>query len=179
MDKRVAEAKKLLQAAGVAPGTKLKFAYNTSDYHKKMGIFAASEWKKKLGLDTEMEAMEFKVLIKRRNDGDYQVGRNGWIADYNDATTFLTLVQCDSDQNAQKNCNREAEKLINEGNQSMDPAKRKTLLTQAAKVIMDDYPMIPLLQYTVPRLVKSYVGGYSKSNPMDRYRGKDLYIIKH
>lgn len=179
MDKRVAEAKKLLQAAGVAPGTKLKFAYNTSDYHKKMGIFAASEWKKKLGLDTEMEAMEFKVLIKRRNDGDYQIGRNGWVADYNDATTFLTLVQCDSDQNAQKNCNREAEKLIVEANQSMDLAKRKTLLTQAAKMIMDDYPMIPLLQYTVPRLVKSYVGGYSLSNPMDRYRGKDMYIIKH
>jgi len=45
-------------------------------------------------------------------------------------------------------------------------------------MIMDDYPMIPLLQYTAPRLVKSYVGGYGK-NPMDRYRGKDLYIIQH
>ena len=134
MDKRVAEAKKLLADAGVAPGTKLKFAYNTSEYHKKMAIFAASEWKTKLGIDLEMEAMEFKVLIKKRNDGD---------------------------------------------NQSLDPAKRKTLLTQAAKIIMEDYPMIPLLQYTVPRLVKSYVGGYSATNSMDRYRAKDLYIIKH
>ena len=88
-------------------------------------------------------------------------------------------MQCDSDQNAQKNCNRKAEALIDEGNQSLDPAKRKTLLTQAAKIIMEDYPMIPLLQYTVPRLVKSYVGGYSATNSMDRYRAKDLYIIKH
>lgn len=179
MDRRVAEAKKLMAEAGVAPGTKLKFAYNTSEYHKKMAIFAASEWKTKLGIDLEMEAMEFKVLIKKRNDGDYQMARNGWIADYNDATTFLTLVQCDSDQNAQKNCNRKAEALIDEGNQSLDPAKRKSLLTQAAKMIMEDYPMIPLLQYTVPRLVKSYVGGYSTTNSMDRYRAKDLYIIKH
>jgi oligopeptide transport system substrate-binding protein len=49
MDKRVAEAKKLLAEAGVKAGTKLKFAYNTSEYHKKMAIFAASEWKTKLG----------------------------------------------------------------------------------------------------------------------------------
>lgn len=179
MAKKVEEAKKLLAAAGVAPGTRMKFAYNTSDYHKKMAIFAASEWKTKLGLDLELEAMEFKVLIKKRNDRDYQMARNGWIADYDDATSFLTLVQCDSDQNSQGNCNRDAEKLIEQGNQSLDQAKRKTLLTQAAKKIMDDYPMIPLLQYTVPRLVKPYVGGYSTSNPLDRYRGKDLYIIKH
>jgi len=179
MDKRVAEAKKLLTEAGVKPGTKLKFSYNTSEYHKKMAIFAASEWKTKLGIDVELDAMEFKVLIKKRNDGEYQIARNGWVADYNDATTFLTLVQCDSDQNSQKNCNREAEKLIDEGNQSLDPAKRKKLLTQAAKMIMDDYPMLPLLQYTQPRLVKSYVGGYTKTNSMDRYRAKEFYIIKH
>jgi oligopeptide transport system substrate-binding protein len=179
MAKKVAEAKKLLADAGVAPGTKVKFAYNTSDYHKKMAIFAASEWKTKLGLDTDMEAMEFKVLIKKRNDRDYQMARNGWVADYNDATTFLTLVQCDSDQNSQGNCNRKAEALIDEGNKSLDPAKRKALLTQAAKLVMEDYPMIPLLQYTVPRLVKQYVGGYSITNSLDRYRAKDLYIIKH
>ena len=179
MAKKVEEAKKLLAQAGFAPGTKVKFAYNTSDYHKKMAIFAASEWKTKLGIDTDMEAMEFKVLIKKRNDRDYQMARNGWVADYNDATTFLTLVQCDSDQNSQGNCNRKAEALIDEGNKSLDPAKRKTLLTQAAKMIMEDYPMIPLLQYTVPRLVKPYVGGYTTTNSLDRWRAKDIYIIKH
>jgi oligopeptide transport system substrate-binding protein len=163
-----------MAAAAVAPGSKMKFSYNTSDHHKKMAFFAASEWKTKLGLDLELEAMEFKVLIKKRNDRDYQMARNGWIANYDDATSFLTLVQCDSDQNSQGNCNRDAEKLINDGNQSLDQAKRKTLLTQAAKKIMDDYPMIPLLQYTVPRLVKPYVGGYSTNNALDRYRGKDL-----
>ena len=179
MDKRVAEAKKLLAEAGVKPGSQLKFAYNTSDYHKKMAIFVASEWKTKLGLDMDMEAMEFKVLLKKRHDGDYQVARNGWVADYNDATTFLTLVQCDSDQNDNKNCNKKADELITQGNKLTDDKKRAELLTQAAKLVMDDYPMLPLLQYTMPRLVKPWVGGYSNTNSMDRYRSKDLYIIKH
>lgn len=179
MAQRVAEAKKLLAAAGLQAGSKIKFTYNTSEYHKKMAIFAASEWKTKLGLSTELENMEFKVLLKKRHDGEYQIARNGWVADYNDATTFLTLVQCGSDQNDNGNCNPKAEELIKQGNQAKDAAKRKQLLTQATKMIMDDYPIIPLLSYTTPRLVKPYVGGYTGKNSLDRYRNKDLYIIKH
>ncbi len=179
MEKRVAEAKNLLQQAGVKPGSKFSFSYNTSEYHKKMAVFAASEWKTKLGLNIETESMEFKVLLKKRHDGTFQMARNGWTADYNDATTFLALVRCDSDQNNNFNCNRQAEELIIQGSNSTDAAKRRTLLTQASKMIMDDYPIIPLLQYSLPRLVKSYVGGYSLKNAQDRFRSKDLYIIKH
>ncbi|SAK67155.1 periplasmic oligopeptide-binding protein precursor [Caballeronia temeraria] len=179
MAKRVEEAKKLLEQAGVKPGTKLRFAMNTSDYNKKMAIFVASEWKSKLGLDTQIESMEFKVLLKKRHDGDYQIARNGWVADYNDATTFLQLVQCGSNQNDNFNCNPKADALVKEANQTTDQAKRAQLQTQAAKLAMDDYPMLPLLQYGLPRLVKSYVGGYSLKNPMDRYHSKDLYIVKH
>jgi oligopeptide transport system substrate-binding protein len=179
MAKRVEEAKKLLAQAGVKPGTTVHFATNTSEYHKKMAIFAASEWKTKLGLDTQIDAMEFKVLIKKRHAGDYQIARGGWVADYNDATTFLTLVQCGSDQNDNGNCNPKADALIKEANSTTDQARRAQLLTQAAKLVMDDYPMLPLLQYTIVRLVKSYVGGYSLKNPMDHYRSKDMYIVKH
>jgi oligopeptide transport system substrate-binding protein len=179
MAKRVEEAKKLLAEAGVKPGTRYTLSYNTSEYHKKMAIFAQSEWKTKLGLNIELEAMEFKVLLKKRHDGTFQIARNGWLADYNDATTFLALVRCDSDQNNNFNCNREAEKLIVEGSNTTDLNKRKDLFNKAAKMIMDEYPIIPLLQYSLPRLVKSYVGGYSQDNVQDRYRSKDLYIIKH
>jgi oligopeptide transport system substrate-binding protein len=179
MAKRVAEAKNLLQQAGVKPGAKFSFSYNTSEYHKKMAVFAASEWKTKLGLDIETESMEFKVLLKKRHDGDFQMARNGWTADYNDASTFLTLIECDSDQNNNFNCNRKAQDLIKQGYASIDQAKRRSLLTQASKMIMEDYPIIPLLQYSVPRLVKPYVGGYSLLNAQDRFRSKDLFIIKH
>ncbi|MBI2751417.1 MAG: peptide ABC transporter substrate-binding protein [Burkholderiales bacterium] len=179
MDKRVAEAKKLLEQAGVKPGTKYTFSYNTSEYHKKMAVFVASEWKTKLGITMETESMEFKVLAKKRHDGAFQIARNGWLADYNDATTFLALVRCDSDQNTNFYCDREAEALIQKGNQSTDPAKRKALLTEASKKIMDGYPIIPMVQYSLPRLIKSYVGGYSELNPQDHYRSKDFYIIKH
>ena len=179
MAKRVEVARSLLTDAGVKPGTKSHFTYNTSEYHKKVAIFTASEWKTKLGLNVELDSMEFKVLIKKRHDGDYQVARHGWMAEYNDVTNFLALVQCDSDTNDSKSCNRRGDDLIQEANNAADPVQRKALLTQAAKLIMDDYPIIPLLQYTMPRMVKSYVGGYFETNPLDRSRSKDFYIIRH
>jgi oligopeptide transport system substrate-binding protein len=119
------------------------------------------------------------VLLKKRHDGTFQMARNGWQADYNDATSFLSLVRCETDQNNNINCNPKAEEIKQQGTQQTDQAKRKALLTQASKMIMDDYPIIPLLQYSVPRLVKSYVGGYTLENAQDRFRSKDLYIIKH
>jgi oligopeptide transport system substrate-binding protein len=179
MARRVQEAAKLLRDAGVKPGTKLTLSYNTSDYQKKMAVFAQSEWKSKLGLDIALEAVEFRVLLKRRHDGAFQISRDGWLADYNDATTFLALVRCDSDQNVTQSCNREAEKLIVEGTSTADPEKRRQSFNRAARMIMDGYPIIPLLQNSLPRLVKPYVGGYSEANMQDQYRSKDIYIVRH
>ncbi|MBC7666091.1 MAG: peptide ABC transporter substrate-binding protein [Caulobacter sp.] len=179
MDRRVAEARRLLAEAGVKPGTRLKFTYNNSDYHRKMAIFAASEWKSKLGLETDIDSLEFKVLIRKRHDGDFQIARNGWVFNVNDATTLLNLAECDSDFNDDHSCNRAADALIGQAKQLVDPAKRSALLSQAARMMADDYPMIPLLQYTAPRLVKPWVGGYGSSGGTNRYRSKDFYIVKH
>ncbi|MGI4860664.1 MAG: peptide ABC transporter substrate-binding protein [Janthinobacterium lividum] len=179
MEKRVAAARALLAQAGVKPGTTLNFIYDNSEYHKKMALFAASEWHEKLGLNTTLSAMEFKVKLKVVHQGKFQIARAGWTADYNDANTFLGLVECQSPENDAFTCNPRVDALINEGNNTVDPVHRKQLLTQAAKLAMDDYPILPLVQYSLVRLVKPYVGGYSEKNPMDRYRDKDLYIIKH
>jgi oligopeptide transport system substrate-binding protein len=179
MDKRVAEARRLLAEAGVKPGTHLKFVYNTSDYHKRMGLFAASEWKTKLGLDTDMESMEFKVLIRKRHTGDYQIARHAWIPGHADVTGFLELVECGNDANDNKSCDKAADEVIRQAGATIDPVRRKALMTQAVRLEMDDYPMIPLLQMSLPRLVKPWIGGYDDSNDQDAFRSKDFYVIRH
>ncbi len=176
MEKRVSYAKTLLVNAGVKPGTTLKLVYNTSDYHKKMAIFVASEWKNKLELNTELETLEFRVLLQKRHDLDYQVARNGWVADYNDVTTFLTLIRCRSTQNDNGNCNEEAEKLFLDAENQTSPAKRAELVNKGVALVMADYPIIPVLQYTAPRLVSAKVGGYLTENPLDKHFTKYLYI---
>ena len=179
MDKRVAEARRLLAEAGVKPGTRLGFVYNSSEYYKKMAIFTASEWKTKLGLDTDLDAMELKVLMRRSHDGNFQIGRKNWTPGYADITGFLQLVQCGADENDSRSCNHAADDLIHQASALSDPARRKTLMTQATRLEMDDYPVIPLLQMSVARLVKPWIGGYDDANDQDAYRSKDFYVIKH
>jgi oligopeptide transport system substrate-binding protein len=179
MDKRVAEARKLLAEAGVKPGTRLRFAYNTNDYNKKTAIFVASEWKTKLGLDTEMESMEYKVLIRKRQSADYQVARHGWIPGFADITGFLMLVECGNDANDNKSCDKAADALIHQAEATADAVRRRALMTQAVRLEMDDYPMIPLLQMSTPRLVKPWIGGYDDANDQDSFRSKDFYVIRH
>ncbi len=179
MDKRVAEARRLLAEAGVKPGTRLKFAYNTNDYNKKTAIFVASQWKTKLGLDTEMESMEYKVLIRKRQGADYQVARHGWIPGFADITGFLMLVECGNDANDNKSCDKVADALIHQAEATADPVRRRALMTQAVRLEMEDYPLIPLLQMSTPRLVKPWIGGYDDANDQDAFRSKDFYVIRH
>ena len=178
MDRRVAEGRRLIAEAGVKPGTRLQLTYYTSDYQKRIALFTASEWKTKLGLDTDLDSLEFKVSIAKMHDGAFQVTSTGWAAEFNEATLLLPIVQCGSDVNVGRSCNRQADALIVQANQATDPARRTALLTQAARLAMDEYPLIPTLQYSAPRLVKPWVGGYVP-NGTGVQRSKDLYMVKH
>src|ERR1700754_1687896 len=181
MQQRVAYARGLLKDAGYAEAKPLTLTitYNTNDQHKKIALFLSSEWRTKLGVNVKLENVEYKVLLKMRHDGRTQVARNGWFLDYNDATSFLDLVRCNSPQNDEKYCNPQVDALIEQGNQQTDDAKRSALLTQAHALAMNDYPLIPLYQYAVNRLVKPYVGGYMLTNYLDQRVTQDMYIVKH
>lgn len=181
MPKRVEKARELMKAAGYsdAKPLTLSLVYNTNDLHKKVALFATSEWRSKLGVNAKLENLEFKVLLKQRHEGAYQVARDGWFADYNDATSFYNLVKCGSPQNDQRNCNAKADALAMQANQQTDAGQRKTLMTQAFALAQADTPLVPLFQYANARLVKSYVGGYSLTNYLDQRATQDLYIVKH
>ncbi|MBB3260863.1 oligopeptide transport system substrate-binding protein [Paraburkholderia bannensis] len=181
MAKRVEAARTLLKAAGVSDAKPLSFTmiYNTNEQHKKVALFASSEWRTKLGVNAKIENLEFKVLLKQRHDGAFQLARDGWYADYNDAMSFFGLIQCGSPQNDQRFCNPKVDDQVAQANLQSDDAKRREMLTQAFALAMRDTPLLPLYQYSAARLVKSYVGGYKLTNNIDQRASQDMYILKH
>ncbi|RDK03050.1 peptide ABC transporter substrate-binding protein [Paraburkholderia lacunae] len=181
MGKRVDYARNLLKEAGYSDAKPLTFTltYNTNDLHKKVALFATSEWRTKLGVNARLENVEYKVLLKQRHDGKVQASRDGWFVDYNDAMSYFDLIRCNSVQNDQRYCNPQVDKLVDEANQQLDDTRRTTLLTQAHDLAMGDYPMVPLFQYSADRLVKPYVGGYTPTNYVDQRATQDMYLIKH
>lgn len=89
-----AQAKTLLSAAGYGPQKPLKLTllYNTSENHQKIAIAVASMWKKNLGVDVKLQNQEWKTYIDSRNTGNFDVIRASWVGDYNEPSTFLTLL---------------------------------------------------------------------------------------
>jgi oligopeptide transport system substrate-binding protein len=126
-----------------------------------------------------MDSLEFKVLVRKRQDAQYQIARDGWIPFTPDPTGMYMLVRCGSEANDGKYCNRHADDLVHEGELTTDASRRRALMTEASRLVMEDYPLIPLVQYSVPRLVKPYIGGYDDVNVQDVHRSKDLYVVKH
>ncbi|RTL12640.1 MAG: peptide ABC transporter substrate-binding protein [Neisseriaceae bacterium] len=178
-EKQIAQAKKLYAEAGYGANhpLTLEISYNTLDSHKKIAVAIASMWKEIFGVNAVATNMEWKTFILARQKGNYQIARDGWTAGKNitDYTNFMFL--CNAPQNNSHYCNPSYDKLVNEANYSSDPAQKQTLYTQATTLSMNDYPIIPLYQYTYSRLVKPYVKGYDPSeNHGDDVMTKWMYF---
>ncbi|HIH5777392.1 TPA: oligopeptide ABC transporter substrate-binding protein OppA [Citrobacter werkmanii] len=180
-EKRNEEAKKLLAEAGYTAEKPLTFdlLYNTSDLHKKLAIAAASIWKKNLGANVKLENQEWKTFLDTRHQGNYDVSRAGWCADYNEPTSFLNMVLSDSSNNTVHYKSPGFDKLIADTLKVTDEAQRSELYSKAEQQLDKDSAIVPVYYYVNARLVKPWVGGYSGKDPMDNIHVKDLYIIKH
>ncbi|GAB5071877.1 oligopeptide ABC transporter substrate-binding protein OppA [Citrobacter sedlakii] len=180
-EKRNEEAKKLLAEAGYTADKPLTFnlLYNTSDLHKKLAIAAASIWKKNLGVNVKLENQEWKTFLDTRHQGNYDVSRAAWCADYNEPTSFLNMVLSDSSNNTTHYKSPAFDKIIADTLNAQDDAQRAELYAQAEQQLDKDSAIVPVFYYVNARLVKPWVGGYTGKDPMDNIHVKDLYIIKH
>lgn len=180
-EKRNEEAKKLLAEAGYTAEKPLTFnlLYNTSDLHKKLAIAAASIWKKNLGVNVKLENQEWKTFLDTRHQGNYDVSRAAWCADYNEPTSFLNMVLSDSSNNTTHYKSEAFDKIIADTLKATDDAQRTELYAKAEQQLDKDSAIVPVYYYVNARLVKPWVGGYTGKDPMDNIHVKDLYIIKH
>lgn len=180
---RVAKAKELLTEAGFNSGHPLDFTllYNTDDNHKKIAVAVQSMWKKSLGsfVNVELENQEWKTYLESSKQGDFDVRRAGWCADYNEASTFLSVAMTDNGQNDQKYSSAIYDKAMNDAvNVAKTDEERNQFYAIAEAQLAKDMPIAPIYQYVKSRLVSAQIGGYPEKNPQDNVYSKDLYLIK-
>jgi oligopeptide transport system substrate-binding protein len=181
MAERIAEAKRLYNEAGYSESNpfEVELRYNTSENHKKIAIAVAAMWKQALGVKTRLLNEEWKVFLEnRKTRAVTQVVRDGWVGDYNDAFTFIELMQCDHGLNYSGYCNPEYDKLVKAASVEPDMAKRRGIMEKAEAMLLRDHPFFPIYFYVTKRLVKPYVGNY-QNNIMDHPYSKHHYIIAH
>lgn len=158
------EAKKYLEAGlkelGLANPADLevKVSYNTSEAHSAIAQFIQQGWSSNLGITVKLDNSEWQVYLDKIGNGDYQIGRLGWGADYNDAYTFLEMYNSAENGNNQTGwSNDEYTALLNESISETDPEKRTEKLLEAEAVIMEEMPVAPIYYNTNLNVVSDEV----------------------
>lgn len=174
---RDAKAVELLAEAGFGPDNPLEFEmlYNTSEGHKQIATVMSQMWKQKLGVTATLANLEWKVFLETRGQQDFALARGAWCGDYNEASTFLDLVQTNSGYNDGKFSSAEVDALLLEAKSSSDPI---AMYTRVEEIIAAEMPIIPIYHYTnVYMMDPALVGSWPVENVQQNWYSKDLYFV--
>jgi oligopeptide transport system substrate-binding protein len=176
-EERDAKAKELFAAAGYGPDKPLAldYIYNTSEAHKAIIVAVSQMWKEKLNVDISMSDMEFAVLSDRRHTQDYQLARNAWCGDYNEASTFVSLYDSKSEQNDSGWANADVDKLLADAKTATDPGP---MYEQIEQIAAEEIPIMPIYFYAKVFLQKPTVKGWPYDNVEQTWYAKDMYITE-
>ncbi|MCF6264579.1 MAG: peptide ABC transporter substrate-binding protein [Xanthomonadales bacterium] len=152
----------------------LELRINSSSTHRRMALAVSAMWKQNLGVVTRIVHEEWKVFVNNRSQAVItEVFRGGWIGDFPDPVTFLSLFISDNVQNWSGYESLRFNNLMALAEDQSNPQQRLQLLQQAEKQLLDDVPMIPLYYYVSRHLVDQRVSGYS-DNTLDIHLSRYL-----
>lgn len=158
----IEQAKKLLEEAGFKDGKgfpEVTFVYNTDENHKAVAEAIQAMWKNNLGVNIKLANQEWKVFLSTREQGDFQMARHGYLADFYDAGSLFDLWVKGSPNNDAKYSNSKYDELVTQAAREQNPTKRSQLYHNAEEILMNDMPVIPLYYYTQNYMLKSNIKG--------------------
>jgi len=143
-------AKQALAEAGYPNGEGfpvVEYMYNPSSTHQTIAEVIVNMWAEVLGIKTELVVQEWSVFLVTRRDGNYQVARNGWLSDWNDASSMLGLFTSNSGNNDSQYKNSKFDGYMAEAGSTNDRAKRIKAMHNAEEVLMNDWGCGPVMHY--------------------------------
>jgi len=177
-DERNAAARRLYRDAGYNEDrpAQIELRYNTSDTQQRIALAVQSMWRDVLGVETTLINEEFQVLLANMREAEVtQVFRSSWIGDYNDAHTFLSILQGGSPSNMPRFANDEYDDLMRRAAEQVDPLARRLYLEEAERVLLGEHAVIPLYFYVSKHLVSPRVRGWG-DNVLDYHYSQHLSL---
>ena len=157
------KARELLAEAGYPNGegfTAVEYMYNTDDRHKAIAEALQNMWQTELGVTVNLSNQDWNVFLKSRKDGDFQIARNGWIADYNDPCSFLDMWYTGGGNNDAQYSNPEYDALIDAAKATSDQTERMAAFHKAEDLLIgQDSVLAPIYFYTNPYMLSDNISG--------------------
>ncbi|MEA4894512.1 MAG: peptide ABC transporter substrate-binding protein [Oscillospiraceae bacterium] len=157
------KARQLLSEAGYPDGKgfpAVEYLYNTNDRHKAIAEALQQMWQTELGVTVSLNNQDWAVFLQNRKDGNYQIARNGWIADYNDPCTFLDMWYTDGGNNDAQYSNKDYDAAIDTAKSTSDPTERMKAFHEAEDILIgQDKVLAPIYFYTQMYMLDTSVKG--------------------
>jgi len=142
------EARRLLAEAGYPGGKGLpSFAIQVlNDIRQPKAAEALQAmWQRELGVKITIEANEQKVWLQNQQSLSHQIGILGWVGDFPDPITFLSLALTGNGNNYSGWSNKQYDQLLDQASLTADPAARFELFQKAEALMLDEAPVAPLV----------------------------------
>jgi oligopeptide transport system substrate-binding protein len=157
-----AEARRLLAEAGFPDGKgfpPFDILINTSESHRALAEAVQAMWKQHLKIPAGVLNQDWGVYLESQRKFEYSIARFGWVGDYLDPSTFLTIWQTGDGNNNTGWGNPRYDELINQSFREGDATKRLQLLNEAETILLNEAPMLPVYWYTHSYLMRPEVKG--------------------
>ncbi len=164
LDERQRRARALLAEAGFGPEKPLEveLIYDTQEENRKIMIAVAAMWRA-IGVRTRLTDVEFRMLNRQVRTRNFGIARWFYMGSYNDAHAFLQLFLSNNPNNWPGFKSTAYDSLLKFSNFVRDPERRQLVLLQAERVLMHEYPVLPISFYVGRRLVSPRVQGWVDS----------------
>ena len=148
----MAKAKQLLADAGYPNGGfSVSISANAGNTYREEGSTILQANLKQLGIDAKVDLGEWGKFIGGVRDKKFDIAFFSYSAGFPDPDKLSASFQTNGSDNYYSYSNPQVDDLLTQARKINDFDKRKDLYVQVQKILMDDLPLMPIVNY--PHLI--------------------------
>lgn len=141
------KAKELLAKAGLADGFKAKLSISDKNMTKDIAIILQDQLKQ-IGIDLEIEVMEWGAYLDKLGRGEQDMFILGWVSPPEPDVCMYALFHSDNKGaggNRTYYDNKRMNELLEKGRSTTEQAERNKYYYEAQRLVQDDIPMFVMI----------------------------------
>ncbi|MHB8544932.1 MAG: peptide ABC transporter substrate-binding protein, partial [Leptospirales bacterium] len=126
-----------------------------------LAVYMQRQFQQVLGITVHLRSLEWKAFLARLDSRTPSIYQSGWMADYPDPNTFMTLMTKGSGNNRTGWSDPEFDRLVVKAVSSRKKSEREAIYKRAQTILTQEgIPVLPLTQGLTNLLIRKNIQGF-------------------